>query len=160
MRLREATAADVPALAALYAGAVRAAGPAHYDARQVEAWAAFADETRFHRFVLDPLTLVAEDTRAGDGGEITGFAGLRKDGHVTALYVRADQMRRGIASALLRAVTERAKAQGIIQLTTDASKVSRPVFERHGFRVEAVETVERRGATFERYRMMRDLAVG
>ena len=158
MRVREATAADVPALAALYAAAVRAAGPVHYDPAQVDAWAAFADEARFRRFVLVPLTLVADDTSAGDESGITGFAGLRKDGHVTALYVHPDRMRRGIASALLRAVIERAEAHGLRRLTTDASKVSRPVFARHGFQVEAVETVERRGATFERYRMVRDLA--
>jgi len=157
VRIREATAADVPALAALYADAVRAAGPAYYDAAQVEAWAAFADEERFRRFVLDPLTLVAEDPCAGDESGITGFVGLRKDSDVTALYVRADRMRRGIASALLREVIERSEAQGLRRLTTDASKVSRSVFERHGFRVEAVETVERRGATFERYRMIRGL---
>jgi len=150
--IREATATDVPALAALYADAVRVAGPSHYDDAQVEAWAAFADEARFRRFVLDPLTLVAEDESG-----ITGFSGLRKDGHVTALYVRPDRMRRGIASTLLRAVAERAEAQGIDRLTTDASKVSRPVFARHGFRVEVADTVERRGATFERYRMVCDL---
>jgi putative acetyltransferase len=155
VRIREATAADVPALAALYAGAVRAAGPAHYDAAQIEAWAAFADEAQFRRFVLDPLTLVAEDESG-----ITGFTGLRADGHVTALYVHPDRMRRGIASALLRAVIERAEAHGLRRLTTDASKVSRPVFARHGFQVEAVETVERREATFERYRMVRDLGAG
>lgn len=155
MRLREATAADVPALAALYAGAVRAAGPVHYDAAQVEAWAAFAEEARFRRFVLGPLTLVAEDESG-----ITGFSGLRKDGHVTALYVRPDRMRRGIASMLLHAVIERAEARDLRRLTTDASAISRRVFVRHGFRVEAVETVERRGATFERTRMARDLRAG
>jgi putative acetyltransferase len=144
----------------LYADAVRAAGPVHYDAAQVEAWAAFANEPRFRQFVLDPLTLVAEDTRAGDESGITGFTGLRADGHVTALYVRPDRMRRGIAAALLFAVVERTEAQGLRRLTTDASKVSRPVFARHGFRVEAVERVERRGAALECTRMVRDLGAG
>lgn len=150
VRIREAVAADVPALAALYGGTVRAAGPEHYDAAQVEAWAAFAGEARFRSFVLDPHTIVAEEE---DG--IVGFAGLGADGHVTALYVRADRMRRGIGSALLRAVIERAEAQEIGRLYTEASAFSRPVFERHGFRLDAVEVVERRGATFERYRMVR-----
>jgi putative acetyltransferase len=155
VRIREATAADVPALAALYADAVHSAGPAHYDTTQVEAWAAFADEERFRRFVLDPLTLVVEDESG-----ITGFAGLAADGHVTALYVRSDRMRRGIGSALMRAVIERAEAQGIVRLYTEASAFSRAVFERFGFRLDEVEVVERRGATFERYRMSRDLNVG
>lgn len=151
MRLREATAADVPALAALYAEAVRSVGPAHYAAAQVEAWAAFADEAGFRAFVLDPLTLVADDESG-----ITGFAGLAADGHVTALYVRRDRMRCGLGSALLRAVIERAEEEGIGRLYTEASVFSRPVFERHGFRLDAVEVVERRGATFERYRMVCD----
>ncbi len=164
MHLRTAIAADVPALAALYAEAVRSAGPAHYDATQIEAWAAFADslprssgEARFRSFVLAPLTLVAEDTVAGDTSGIVGFAGLASGGHVTALYVRSDRMRRGIGSALLRALIERAEAQGIARLHTEASPFSRPVFARHGFVLDAVETVERRGATFERYRMVRRL---
>lgn len=160
MPIREAVPADVPDLAALYAAAVRTVGPAHYDAGQVEAWAAFADEPRFRRFVLDPYTFVSEDTCAGDESGITGFAGLADDGHVTALYVRADRMRQGIGSALLRAVVERAEERGVARLYTEASAFSRPVFERHGFRLDAVEVVERRGATFERYRMVRDLGAG
>ncbi len=150
MPLRTATPADVPALAALYAAAVRTVGPAHYDADQVEAWAAFADEPRFRRFVLDPHTFVAHDERG-----VTGFAGLADDGHVTALYVHPDRMREGIGSALMRAVVERAEALSISRLYTEASVFSRPVFARHGFRLDAVETVERRGVTFERYRMSR-----
>ena len=155
MPIRPATPADVPALAALYADVVRTVGPAHYDAAQVDAWAAFADEPRFRRFVLDPHTFVSEDESG-----ITGFAGLADDGHVTALYVRADRMRQGIGSALLRAVVERAEERGVARLYTEASAFSRPVFERHGFRLDAVEVVERRGATFERYLMVRDLGTG
>ncbi|MEP0549101.1 MAG: GNAT family N-acetyltransferase [Rhodothermales bacterium] len=155
MPIRAATAADVPDLAALYAAAVRIVGPAHYDAAQVEAWAAFAEEPRFRSFVLDPHTVVAEDASG-----ITGFAGLADDGHVTALYVRPDRMRQGIGSALLCAVVERAGARGIARLYTEASAFSRPVFARHAFRLDAVEVVERRGATFERYRMVCDLGAG
>ena len=152
--IRLATAADVPALAALYAAAFRAVGPAHYDAVQVEAWAGFAAESRFRPFVLDPHTFVAHDTDT-----TTGFAGLKDDGHVTALYVHPHWMRVGIGSALMRAVVGHAERRGLGRLYTEASEFSRPLFARFGFTLDEVETVERRGATFERYRMSRALGL-
>ncbi len=151
MQLREATETDVPALAALYADAVRALGPKHYSPEQVEAWAVFAQEERFRVFVLQPHTLVAED----ETGPV-GFAGLKPDGHVTALYVRPDRMRQGVASILLRALLDHATEHGIGRLYTEASEFSRPVFERFGFVLDEIERVERRGAWFERYRMVRN----
>ena len=48
---------------------------------------------------------------------------------------------------------DRARAQGIRRLRTEASVFSRPVFERMGFSLDEVEVVERRGAIFQRYRM-------
>ncbi len=152
MIIRKATPADLPALASLYAEAVRSAGPSAYSEEQVEVWAAFADEAEhFRRFVLEPWSLVAED----ETGPV-GFTGLAPDGHVTALYVRSDRMRRGIATALLAAVRDLARQRGIGRLHTEASAISRPVFERAGFRVVEIEMVERRGISFVRYRMVCD----
>jgi len=149
--LRAGTEADAPALAALFAAAVRAAGPAHYTPEQVDAWAAAADDPRaFHARLLRHETLVAED----DTGPI-GFAGLAPDGHVTALYVRPDRMRRGVGRALLGAVLARAAARGIGRLYAEASAFSLPLFERAGFTVERVEVVERGGVRFERHRVVR-----
>lgn len=152
MIIRDVTPADVPALAFLYADAVRSAGPSFYSEEQVEVWATVAEEAeRFRSFVLEPSSLVAED----ETGPI-GFTGLDPDGHVTALYVRSDRMRRGVGSALLAAVMDLARQRGISQLYTEASAVSRPVFERAGFRVAEIETIERRRVLFERYRMVWD----
>ena len=64
-------------------------------------------------------------------------------------------MRQGIGSALLGAVLARAAEREIERLYTEASEFSRPVFERFGFRVTSVETVERRRVSFQRYRMER-----
>ncbi|MEM1042304.1 MAG: GNAT family N-acetyltransferase [Bacteroidota bacterium] len=150
MPFREAIDADLPALAALYAEAVRAAGPAYYTPEQVETWATAAGLPTFRRLVPRPLTLVAEDEFGP-----AGFAGLAPDGHVASLYVRPDRMRQGIASALLRALLDHAADQGIERLYTEASALSRPVFERFGFALDEVERVELRGVAFERYRMVR-----
>jgi putative acetyltransferase len=150
MRIREATEADAPALAVLFADAVRAAGPARYTPTQVDAWAAAADDPRaLYARLLRHETLVAED----ETGPI-GFAGLAPDGHVTALYVRPGRMRRGVGTALLDAVLARAAARGFGRLYAEASLFSLPLFERAGFVVTDVETVERRGVRFERHRVV------
>ena len=151
--LREATEADVPSLASLYAASVREAGPVHYTPEQVEAWAAFADDSSFRGFVVGATTFVAE----GETG-LLGFSGLDPDGRVASLYVRPDRMRQGIGAALLRRVLEEAEGRGLGRLWTEASVFSKPVFERHGFTVAEVERVQRRGAVFTRYRMVREEA--
>ncbi|MDX1420412.1 MAG: GNAT family N-acetyltransferase [Rubricoccaceae bacterium] len=151
MHLRAARPDDAPALAALFADAVRAAGPARYSPPQVEAWAAAADHPRalWHR-LLRHDTFVAED----ETGPI-GFAGLAPDGHVTALYVRPDRMRRGVGSALLDAVLARAETLGLGRLYAEASLFSLPLFERAGFTRSHVERIERRGVRFERHHVVR-----
>ena len=147
MRIRVATEPDVPALAALYAAAARAAGPAVYSPEQVDTWAAFASTRAFRRWVVDAHTFVAE----ADEGTAIGFSGLAADGHVTALYIPPDWMRQGIGSRLLRAVLSRAETQGLRRLHVETNPFSRPLFERFGFRLVEVETVERGAVTFERY---------
>jgi len=141
-------AGDAPALAALFAAAVRGAGPQHYTPEQVEAWAAAAATPGFPLATRN-VTLVAEDPSG-----VVGFAALRPDG-VDALYVHPDRMREGIGTMLLRCLLAEAEARGIDRLWTEASAFSRPVFERHGFAVAEVETVVRRGVRFERFRMVR-----
>lgn len=155
IHLRQATAADLPALSHIYAHAVRTLGPQQYDAAQVAAWAAFAEAEGFRRFILDATTFVAEAD-----GVVVGFAGLADDGHVTALYVHGDYGRQGIGSALMAAVLARARAMGVERLYVEASTFSRPVFETFGFVQYAVEHVVRDGVPFERYLMRRSKGEG
>ena len=137
------------ALARLYRSSVTAVGPASYTEEQVASWAAFPDEREaFRAFVLGPTTLVAHAH-----GTIVGFGGVTVAGRVASLYVHPEHGRQGVATALLQALMDRARAQGIRRLRTEASVFSRPVFERMGFSLDEVEVVERRGAIFQRYRM-------
>jgi putative acetyltransferase len=149
--IREATAADLPRLAALYAASVRALGPSVYSAEQVDAWAQFAEDLEtFGRFVFGVRTILIEDASG-----IVGFCGVDKGGHVASLYVRADRTREGIGTKLLQMALERAAASGIREFHAEASALSLPVFRRFGFVVCGTEKAVRGGVVFERYLVRR-----
>jgi putative acetyltransferase len=146
--LREARESDVPDLARIYAASIRELGPEYYSPEGIEAWAASAEETRFRDFVLGPHTLVAEDA----SGPV-GFAGMEKTGRIASLFVRPDRARQGVGSQLLEALLRRPEAP--TRLWTQASELSRPLFEKFGFTLVETEVVERRGAELVRYVMER-----
>lgn len=153
MHLRLATADDLPALAELYAYTVRQLGPALYTTDQVRVWSASPDDVeRFRGFVLNAYTLVAV---VQDSQHPVGFAGLEPNGRIASLYVHADYCRRGIGTALLAALLEKAQADGLTRLRTEASKFSRPVFERFGFVLDEVERGMHHGVPFMRFLMSR-----
>ena len=151
MHFRPATIDDLSALSALYASVVRTLGPDLYTAEQVRVWSASAeDPERFRDFVLKPHTLVA---MVKDSTAPVGFAGLEPTGRIASLYVHADYCRRGIASALLEALLKKAADDGLTQLRCEASKFSRPVFERFGFELDEVERGIHHGVPFMRFLM-------
>jgi putative acetyltransferase len=148
--LRPAAATDVAALAALYASAARVMGPGCYSPEQVAAWASFGqDKPAFRAYVLEADTWVAVDA----AGCLLGFSGIGASGEVHSLYVHPDHGRRGIATRLLGSVLERARARGQQRFAAWVTPLSRPVFERAGFRL--VRTVHEpfEGVEFERYRV-------
>lgn len=87
---------------------------------------------------------------AEEANKPIGFASLRDDGHIGALYVHGDHQGRG---ALLRVVLATADEAGIDRLHAEASAFRLPLFEKMGFTVVGVETVERRGVQIERHRV-------
>jgi putative acetyltransferase len=145
--MRLATAADVPALAALYAEAARTLGPQVYTPAQVAAWESFgADTPAFRAYILQANTWIA-----GDPPE--GFCGISADGEVHSLYVRAALTRRGLGTRLLAHALSRARAGGCQRFHAWATPFSKPVFERAGFRLQAVVREPYQGVLFDRYRM-------
>ncbi len=149
--LRLATAADVPALAALYAGTARALGAWCYTPEQVAAWASFgADTASFRHFVLGAKTWMA--TSVGDE-EPAGFCGVAADGEVHSLYVRATLTRQGLGSQLLAHALAQARKQGLQHFSAWATPFSRPLFKREGFTLVATVTEPYQGVLFERYRV-------
>jgi L-amino acid N-acyltransferase YncA len=150
--VRWATAADLPALAALYAHSARTLGPQVYSARQVAAWISFAqDAPAFADYVLGASTWLAEDA-AGP----LGFCGIDAVGEVRSLYVRANATRAGLGSALLAHALDGARNQGQTRFAAWATPFSLPVFGRAGFALVCTAHGPFQGEIFERYRVARD----
>jgi len=154
IHLRPVAAGDLDALAKIYREAVIAIGPQAYDAEQVRVWALYPDSMdEFRERLSRGFTLVAE---AGANGPVA-FGQLDPEDHVAFLYCAPSSTRRGIASAIYQRLEAHAMAQGQPELTTDASRISRPFFAKHGFEVTAVEHAVRLGVEFERFRMHKAL---
>lgn len=150
---RAATAADVPALARLYADAARVLGPAVYSPEQVAAWVSFGQDTpAFRAYVLDADTWLALDT----DGQPVGFCGVGGQGdwgEVHSLYVHPAWVRRGLGSRLLGDALIRARGRGQQHFAAWVTPFSRPVFERAGFSLVRTVVEPYQGVDFERFRV-------
>jgi len=153
VNLRPYLQEDLEAVASVYRDAVTGLGPQGYDAAQVAVWASFAEDRRtFGDRLADGLTVVAEDEEG-----VAAFGQLHPAGHIEFLYCAPRAARRGFATAIYAWLELQALQSGDFALTTDASRVSRPFFEKMGFDVVEAEYVERSGVTLERFRMRKEL---
>lgn len=127
-----------------YTDAQRAAwAPTNLDAVQRAAWASARASAR---------TIVAVDNEA-----VVGFSDLVDGVVLDMLYVDPSYAGRGIGSALISAIIDLARSGGAAMLTTNASLIARPVFERHGFEVVARRSVVVRGVAMTNFQMRLDL---
>src|SRR5580704_13394814 len=153
MILREFSDHDVEAVARVFRDAVLMTVAQGYSSAQVDAWARAADERReFAERLSRGVTLVAEA-----GGGVVAFGQLDPVDHLAMIYCQPAQGRRGASSKIYAELERRAWAQGVRAIHTEASKISRHFFEKHGYRVVEVERVIRFGAEFERFRMQKPI---
>lgn len=149
MPLRSFKPSDAEALAGVYRDAVRTIGPQAYTDQQVEAWALYPDDMEEFRARLSRgLTLIADVD-----GRIAAFGQLEPDDHLAFIYCAGSYCRKGIASEIYRTLEAHAFQKGVRSIHTEASRISRPFFLRHGYIVTEVEKAVRFGVEFERFRM-------
>lgn len=151
--IRPAVENDLPILGELFTQAVRKIGPKLYTPEQVAVWSSVPENADyFRKFIFSNTTFVME---SDDG--ICGFSGISNAGRVASLYVRHDLNRSGVGSKLLCHVIAHAREEGVEQLWTEASKFSKPLFERHGFFLDRIVWVERKGVLFDHHIMRMSL---
>jgi putative acetyltransferase len=149
IEIRDYQDTDCEALAEIFTRAVRQIARRDYSPAQIAAWAPETrDLDKFAALRSTRPTFVAEYK-----GQVAGFTDLNGEGHIDMFYVNPDFQRRGVGSAMLRFVTARAQTERCKRLYGEVSITARPVFERHGFRVVAYQTVETNGQALGNYRM-------
>ena len=127
--LRPYLPADAKRCAEIFRASIEELAAEDYDADQREAWASRADdEEAFGARLLGALTLLAVIDR-----EVVGFASLKDGEEIDMLFVDPEFARQGVGRALIEALTKLAQARGAKRLTTEASDVAKPLFERQGF---------------------------
>lgn len=138
--LRQATAADAPAIA-------RQRGQMFVDMGTLtpedaaEQFALWTDWLRGALVSGEYVGVLAES-----GGEVVGGAGLMffpqiptlrdpatHKAHVLNVSVDATHRRRGLAEALMRALLEEVRARDLRSVTLNAAPMGRPLYERLGF---------------------------
>lgn len=149
MRIRPYTAADCPAVLALFYHTVHTVNRHHYTPDQLDAWApADPDAARWDSSLRQHTALVAED----EAGCLLGFADMDvAAGYLDRLYVAAGCQRQGVGTALCDAL-EGLLAPGT-QVTVHASLTARPFFEARGYRVVRQQQVERQGVALTNFVM-------
>lgn len=157
--LRPAESGERAALLGLYAAAVRSQCTGLYSPSQVEAWAGHGQPEGAVAATIDRGFTLVNPVAPGDE-RLAAFAVLDPDDRLALLYCDGRWSRQGRAAALVRALEQRASQQGVHQLRTEASQLSRPLLLRLGWQIEACETVPYAGVLFERWRMIRVLTAG
>jgi len=145
---------DAEAISELYRKSVTEIGIERYSKAEVDAWASYADEIEELRHRLaEGLTLIAECEN-----RMAAFGQLKPADHVEFLYTLKDFARMGIATAIYRRLEDAAIASGAKVLHTDASRVSRPLFEKMGFFLVEAVIEERKGVKIECFSMKKELS--
>ena len=152
--IRALTPADHSELVAIYGDAVSSQAPALYGDRQVRAWLSQLDGKGSLAAALNQGSGLVS---CSESGEIEAFAVMEPADRLSLLYCRGRSVRQGHASRLLNRLEALASSQGLAQLRTEASQLSRPLLLRRGWRVAWVEALLIDGTLFRRYRMTKSL---
>lgn len=149
---RDYRPADAPALAAIYRAAILETARTVYTPEQCAAWAAAADDAAAWATRLqENWVRVAEDRE----GHIAGFGGIQMPGLIDLLFTAPAFARRGVATLVLADLLELAAAMGAKQVEATASELSKPFFEKHGFRLVESDEHERGSQHLRCHRLLR-----
>ena len=155
IQLRLLRETDIRSLAALYRAAAQITGAACYSNEQTRQWARHTENLGlFARAVSAGHTLVAEWK-----GTLAAFGQLNPPDHIAYLYTDPEFSRKGCASALCDALERKSWDRGLRHVRTEATRLSRGLFEKKGFQVQESEHVLlEEGVLFERFRMLKRVA--
>jgi len=144
---------DIEPATRLFFNTVHDANGSGYDEQQRNAWAPDVPvAAKWRERLHDQHASVIEDNEG-----LAGFMTLTREGHIDLAFVRVDLIGRGAGYLLYEAIEARAKEHKINCLTTDASKMARGFFEKHGWHVVSKQQTVRAGVSLTNYKMTKNL---
>ncbi|MBS7565402.1 GNAT family N-acetyltransferase [Mucilaginibacter sp. Bleaf8] len=124
-----------------------------YNSEQVAVWSSNRDDTeRWQNRLHTQYFIIAEQDN-----NLVGMASLTPEGYLDLMYVHYAWQGKGIASVLLRELESKARQQGNVLITTDASITARSFFESRGFAEVAQQSVNVKGVDLTNYKMAKRL---
>lgn len=151
--IREFDEKDAAATARLFFESVRRGAATQYSEAQRQAWAPDLPDPGEWRERLGGLrTWIAEVE-----GKMAGFMSVTPTGHLDLAFVHPDWIGTGVARALYGPVEQYARQSGLSRLTSDASLLARPFFERQGWQVLREQQPVRNGVVLTNFRMEKKL---
>ena len=149
IKIRQATANDLPEIQELFVGSVKQVAKKDYSTDQLEVWASSIQNTeRWQKAISEQYFLVAVS-----GKLIVGFASLDQGHYIDFLYVHKDYQRRGVADTIYQKLEQEAIHTGQTEITTNASKTALPFFLARGFIVIRENSNQIRGVEIVNYHM-------
>ncbi|UZW65169.1 GNAT family N-acetyltransferase [Priestia flexa] len=121
----------------------------HYSTEQLDIWSGQAGW--INRLEQDVTFVATIQTY------IVGFITMKDDGLIDLLYVHKNFQRQGVATALLKAVEERAYTLTITALQTEASITAEPFFEVRGFHIVKKQLKKVQEIAYTNYYMTKSL---
>ncbi|MGH1329932.1 MAG: GNAT family N-acetyltransferase [Paracoccaceae bacterium] len=137
---------------AFYA-AVHEGAAAHYSPQERAAWAPEIEMPELWEERLEALTAFIATAQ----GAPIGFLILGPDGFIDLFYISPAFMGSGLADRLYESARLEAKSLGLSQMSTEASHLARSFFARHGWQVEARQSVIRAATPITNFRMFTDI---
>lgn len=137
----------------IYTASIWTLAATDYSPEQLAAWAPVPpDSARWEERLARLNTIVAESD-----GVLAGFTAYTQEGYLDFLFTHPAFARRGVASRLCQCVETALGRAGVPVITTRASLVSRPFFQRRGFLLDGEESIECRGVFLRWFAMHKPL---
>jgi N-acetylglutamate synthase-like GNAT family acetyltransferase len=132
--VRRAREEDCEGVWRVHVKAIREIANSHYSPEEIEAWASPRKPEHYIESIRNKEFYVAEED-----GALIGFGTLNhKENEIEAVYVSPEVVRRGVGSAILQRLEERARALGLKSLKMDASLNAVPFYISAGYESQKV----------------------
>ena len=127
--VRRAREEDAEGVWRVHTRAIRGIANSHYTPEEVEAWASPRKPEHYAEAIRNKEFYVAEEE-----GAVIGFGTLNpEENEIEAVYVSPQVVRRGVGSAILVRLEERARDLGLKTLKMDASLNAVPFYRSAGY---------------------------